>query len=299
MKFFLRIGLGAGLALGAAFFLKSLIGRSTVALFNPQGPVAAGEREVIIGLVLLMLLLAVPMLALLFTFAWRYRAGNPGARYEPEPAKNPGAELLLWIIPAALVAVLAVINWKSAHALDPYKPLPSANPPLTIEVVALPWKWLFLYPGQGIATVNFLEFPARTPVHFKLTADGPMSSFWIPELGSQIYAMSAMATSLNLMADAPGDFSGKDTEINGAGYAGMTFTAKAVSPAEFDAWVNASRGKPHILGWTEYQALAAPSAYTPAATYSFFDPVLFDRIISTYAAPPAGAGGAAAPGMAM
>ncbi len=254
-------------------------------VLDPQGPIASQERGLIITSVLLMLLVVIPILILAYTFAWRYRAGNPKGKYDPERTHGVLRELVWWMIPATLVAVLAVINWKSTHALDPYQPLVSNAPPLTIQVVALEWKWLFIYPAQGIATVNFIQFPENTPVHFELTADAPMSSFWIPQLGSQIYAMTAMMTQLNLMASTTGEFTGKDTEINGAGYAGMTFTAKSTSEADFNAWVASVKQSSSTLDQNAYNALAAPSENNSPAYYSSVEGGLFDGIIMKFMVP--------------
>ncbi len=255
-------------------------------VFDPQGPIALQERDLIIIAVSLMLLIAIPMLILLYTFAWKYRAGNKKAAYDPQHVGNALKQLAWWAIPAAIIAVIAVVNWQSTHALDPYKPIVSGRPPLTIEVVALEWKWLFIYPAQGIATVNFLQFPEQTPIHFVLTADAPMSSFWIPQLGSQIYAMAAMETQLDLMASATGTYAGKDTEINGAGYSGMTFVAKATSQDDFNAWVASVQNSSNTLTMEGYNALAAPSESNPPAYYSSLDPNLFNIIVMKYMVPP-------------
>jgi cytochrome o ubiquinol oxidase subunit 2 len=194
-------------------------------VFNAQGPIALQERNVIITAVLIMLVVAIPMLIALYTFAWKYRAGNKNSKYEPQHVGNSARQLIWWAIPAVIIIIIATLDWRTTHALDPSKPLISNNAPITIQVVALPWKWLFIYPAQGIATVNYIQFPEQTPVHFVLTADAPMSSFWIPELGSQIYAMAAMETQLNLMASTTGEYTGKDTEINGAGFVDLSGTA--------------------------------------------------------------------------
>ncbi|HVO28500.1 MAG TPA: COX aromatic rich motif-containing protein [Candidatus Paceibacterota bacterium] len=281
-----------------------------IALFMPAGPVAAQERTLIVTMVLLMLVVVVPMFIALFTIARRYRSGNPKAKHVPDGRHRGWTELWLWAVPAALVAVLGTLCWQYAHALDPYRPIASPNPPLTVQVVALEWKWLFIYPQQDIATVNYLEFPAGTPVHFELTADAPMSSFWIPRLGSQIYAMAAMETQLNLLASTTGEYVGKDTEINGAGYAGMTFTANSVSPSDFNAWVASvqASGTYSALDQNAYAALAMPSEYAPPAYYSSVQENLFDNIMMEYMEPsptapvPASAtpaSGAAMPGMSM
>jgi cytochrome o ubiquinol oxidase subunit 2 len=280
--------------------------------FNPAGPVAAAQAHLIELMVGLMLIIVVPMFILLFTFARRYRAGNKkltAKDYEPEHASRAAwSQLVLWAIPAALIVVLGVLNWQSAHALDPQHSLdPSASAvaagdgaPLVIEVVALPWKWLFIYPAQNIATVNIIKFPAGEPVHFELTADAPMSSFWIPQLGSQIYAMAAMMTQLNLLASTTGEYTGRDTEINGEGYAGMTFEADSVTPGDFAAWVAEVQGS--VAGAATstststpltyppltldiYNALAAPSENNPVAYYSSVAPGLFGGVMMKYMMP--------------
>jgi cytochrome o ubiquinol oxidase subunit 2 len=256
-------------------------------VFDPQGPIALQERNLIILVVLIMLIVAIPMLILLYTFAWKYRAGNKKAKYDPEHVGGAWRQLLWWAVPAVIIIAIAIIDWKSTHALDPTNAIASNMPPLTIEVVALPWKWLFIYPSQGIATVNAIEFPVNTPVHFLLTADAPMSSFWIPQLGSQIYAMDAMQTQLNLMANATGEYTGKDTEINGAGYAGMTFTADSVSQDDFNAWIASVRSSSTYPALTmdAYNTLAAPSEYNPPAYYSSVADGLYASILTKYMAP--------------
>ncbi len=255
-------------------------------VFDPQGPIALQERNLIVLVVLIMLVVAIPMLITLFTFAWKYRAGNKKAKYEPEHVGNFFRQAIWWTIPAVVIVVIAVINWKSTHALDPTNAIASDVPPLTIQVVALQWKWLFIYPAQGIATVNFIEFPVDTPVHFELTADAPMSSFWIPELGSQIYAMAAMQTQLNLEADTIGEYTGKDTEINGAGYAGMTFEANSVSQVDFNSWVASIQQSSSTLTMDAYNTLAAPSQNNAAAYYSSYGNGLYDTILMKYMVPP-------------
>ncbi len=275
-----------------------------LAIFDPKGIISLAERNLIVTVVCVMLVVAIPMLVTLYVFAWKYRAGNragvknAGREEKPERQHRVGKEIWLWAIPAAVICVLAVINWKSTHALDPSVPIASNVPPIVIQVVALEWKWLFIYPAQGIATVNYVEFPANTPVHFDLTADAPMSSFWIPQLGSQIYAMAAMQTQLNLMADTTGDFAGKDTEINGAGYAGMTFVAKSVTEDDFNAWVTRVRGSGNVLDVPAYNALAAQSMDAPQASYSSVDKNLYNEILMKYTAPAAnGAGLPEKPGL--
>ncbi len=299
MKVQYRIAIGAAIILAAVIFFKYLIGGSLVALFAPDGTIAGQEISAIKVSMLLMLVVVVPMFVALFTFAWRYRAGNKAANYEPNQNHGASSELMLWVIPAMLVAVLAVLSWKSVHAVDPYQPIASSVPPLTIEVVALQWKWLFIYPQQGIATVNYIEFPEQTPVHFELTADAPMSSFWIPQLGSQIYAMAAMETQLNLIASSTGTFTGKDTEINGAGYAGMTFQANSVAETDFNIWVAQIKQMSSTLDEDAYNTLAEPSTYNPPAYYSSVDPNLYNNVMMKYMMPSSSMPGMAMPGMQM
>ncbi len=256
-----------------------------VALFNPQGPIAAQERDLIVHMVLLMLIVVIPLFVSLFIVARKYRAENPNTIYDPERNHRAWREIVLWLIPAALIATLGTLAWKSAHALDPYQAIQSSAQPLTIQVVALPWKWLFIYPAQNIATVNYIRFPENVPVHFELTADAPMSSFWIPQLGSQIYAMAAMETQLNLMATTMGEFVGKDTEINGDGYAGMHFIAQSTSQEDFDAWVQLTKQASTTLDLAAYNQLAAPSEDNPSSSFASVEGDLFDSIMMKFMAP--------------
>lgn len=296
MKLVYRVLLAAVIIAAAIIFSKALIGTSTLALLAPAGPVALYQRDLIRNAVLLMLVIVIPFLATFYYFAWKYRAGNPdSAKYEPDKKHGAWKEIGLWAMPSIIVLGLAILGWNGAHAVDPFSPITAngsngiapGTPTLNIEVVALPWKWLFIYPQQNIATVNFLEFPVNTPIHFELTADGPISSFWIPQLGSQIYAMAAMSTQLNLEATRVGEFVGKDTEINGTGYAGMQFEAKSVVQPDFDSWVASVAGSATNvpLDAIEYATLAATSSYNPPAYYSSVEPGLFDGIMMKYMEP--------------
>ena len=198
-----------------------------------------------------------------------------------------------------------MITWDSSHALDPYRPLSSNVKPLTIQVVALDWKWLFIYPKQDIATVNYVQFPANTPITFDVTSDAPMNSFWIPQLGGQIYAMPGMATELHLEASQNGSFDGSSANISGKGFSGMTFTAKATSSADFNAWVKTVQQAPQNLDAAAYVALAKPSENVPRAYYANADLTLYNQIIMQYMMPmpPIGEGSddamANMPGMQM
>ncbi len=255
-------------------------------LFNPAGPVAAGQKRLIITAIGIMLIAVIPILGAAFYVMFKYREGKE-QKYDPEwSMRNSKWQIVGWVFLTIIIICLAVVGYNGAQNLDPYKAIASSNPPLTIEVVALQWKWLFIYPQQNIATVNFIEFPVNTPVHFELTADGPMSAFWIPQLGSQIYAMAAMQTQLNLMASKPGDYNGLDTEINGQGYAGMKFIARAGSQADFNNWAQSVQAGNNSLDESVYNKLSAPSQNNPAAFYSSVDSQLYNGIIIKYMNPP-------------
>jgi cytochrome o ubiquinol oxidase subunit 2 len=266
---------------------SSLVSR--LDLLTPAGPVGQGELSVMLLTLLLSAVVVVPVFFLLFYFAWRYRASNPHAKGNHAPNWDHDsvlAEVVWWLVPAFIVLVLSSVAWRSSHELDPYRPL-SAAQPLTVEVVALDWKWLFIYPAQGVATVNELEFPAGVPVRFVLTADAPMNSFWIPKLGGQIMVMPGMQTQLSLMANAPGTFDGYSANISGDGFAGMAFAAKAVTQADFDAWVAAVQASSTPLSRERYQSLRAPSAYVKPSTYAPVDLRLYTDIIDALMPPQA------------
>jgi len=256
-----------------------------IPVLDPQGPVALLELHVMIITVVLCAIVVVPVFFLLFYFAWRYRAGSPRASALHLPDwdhDNLAAEFSWWLVPTIIIVVLAIIAWQSTHALDPYKPLAADVPPMEIDVVALDWKWLFIYPAQGIASINKVEFPAGTPVHFYLTADAPMNSFWIPALAGQIMVMPGMTTQLNVMADHPGTYAGMSANISGEGFSGMSFTADSVSEDDFDAWVSSTKAGANPLDQNSYAALAAPSSYLPVAYYGTVEQSLFDSILMKY-----------------
>jgi cytochrome o ubiquinol oxidase subunit 2 len=262
----------------AVWYLHS----TNIAILNPQGPVARKEFNLFITGILLSLIVVVPVFTLLFTFAWKYREGNTKAKYSPDMDHSRVAETIWWVVPTILIIIISILTWNSSHQLDPYKPLSSSRPQMTIQVVALDWKWLFIYPEQHIATVNFVQFPSGTPVNFEITADAPMNSFWIPQLGGQIYAMPGMATELHLMATRDGTFNGSSANISGSGFAGMAFKARSSSPAEFDRWVQTVKHSPNGLNQATYSKLAQPSQYNPVAYYSSAQSDLYDRVIMKY-----------------
>jgi cytochrome o ubiquinol oxidase subunit 2 len=267
----------------AVFAVVFVLKSEKALLTHPKGIIAQRELHLIGINYLLMLIVILPTLVFLFVVVWRYRAKNAKAKHEPEHRLSVFKELLLWIVPSIVIAVMTVITWKAAHELDPYEPIKSDVEPLVIQVVAIDWKWLFIYPQQEIATVNFVQFPANTPIHFKLAADGsPMNSFWIPQLSGQIYSMTGMTTQLHMMADAPGTYSGRAAEINGEGYADMTFVAQSTSQADFEEWVTSVKQQPLQLTEPVYNELLKPSRSHPVALYASVEKDLFNKIVMKY-----------------
>lgn len=251
-------------------------------LLDPKGQVGIDERNLIYISFALMLLVVVPVIIMAFVFAWKYRASNKDADYQPEWAHSTKIEMVVWGIPLLIIIALGYVTWVSTHHLDPYRPLDSDVKPITIQVVALDWKWLFIYPEQGIATVNKVVFPANTPVKFQITSDSVMNSFFIPALGGQIYAMAGMQTQLHLIANENGEFDGISANYSGAGFSGMKFKAVATSQADFNAWVSDVKGAPKQLDSAEYAALLKPSERNPVELYSSYQPHLFQVILDKY-----------------
>lgn len=254
---------------------------SGFSVLNPQGAVGLAERGLMIHAVEFMLIVAIPVYILLFFFAWHYRAGNKEAKYTPDWEHAKIDELIWWAIPFEIVLVLGALTWTSTHQLAPTKPL-EGGPPLVVEVVALDWKWLFIYPEQDIATVNYLQLPVGRPVRFDVTADAPMNSFWIPQLGGQIYAMTGMVNSLNLVADSPGTFKGGSSNYSGEGFAQMKFSVDAVPPEDFDAWVRVTQARPAALTLDTYHTLEAQSTVKDPVYYGDVDEGLYDAVVGQF-----------------
>lgn len=270
----------AGLAL-----LGLYVATHDIPVLNPKGVIGAKECDLILTSSLLMMIVVIPVFILMTFFAWYYREGNAKAKHAPDWEHNYIAEYCWWGIPFIIIAILAVITWKSSHELNPFRPIESDVKPIKIQVVALQWKWLFIYPEQRIASINLVQFPEKTPINFEITSDAPMNSFWIPDLGGQIYAMPAMRTKLHLMADKPGRFRGVSSNISGEGFAGMTFTAIASSAEDFDKWVHTTLQSQQHLTSMEYARLMEPSSYQPVSVYTLEQQDLFDQIIMKYMAP--------------
>jgi cytochrome o ubiquinol oxidase subunit 2 len=234
---------------------------------------------------LLMLIVIIPVFVLTWAFAWRYREGNTKAKHTPDWEHNYIAEYCWWGVPVVIVVILAILTWKSTHDLNPFTPLVNGKKPVSIQVVSLQWKWLFIYPEQGIATLNYVQFPEKTPINFEITSDAPMNSFWIPQLGGQIYSMPAMRSKLHLIANEPGSFRGVSANISGKGFAGMRFVAEASTDADFEKWVAGVKGSSNHLNWDGYQKLVEPSEYNSVEYYNLALPNLFDEILMKYMSP--------------
>lgn len=247
----------------------------------PSGWIAIQERNLIFIVSSVMLLVVLPVLFMTIYFGWKYRAGR-NEKYHPEWDDNKKLEMIWWGVPALIIVGFSYLTWHSSHELDPYKPIQSDKKAIEIQVVALNWKWLFIYPEEGIATVNYIQFPEDTPIHLEITADAPMNSFWLPALGGQMYAMPGMRGELNLIADKQGQFKGRSANISGTGFAGMVFTAVSGSDAEFQQWIRQVRNSG---GRLDYNELVKDSSYVPTAYYVLNDRNLFDQIIMKYMSP--------------
>lgn len=253
-----------------------------ISVLFPTGQIAIEQRNLLFIIQAIMLLVVIPVYILTFIFSWRYRANNPKATYDPDLVDNKLAEVIWWGLPLVLTLVVGVLTWVKTHELDPYKPIASDKKSITIQVVALQWKWLFIYPEENIATVNYVQFPKDTPLHFEITADAPMNSFWIPHLGGQIYAMPAMRTELNLIANETGDFRGSSANLSGEGFAGMHFIARASSEEDYNAWLKSVKDTKNVL---DYQQLAKPSQDNSPEIYQLKEKDLFGKVLMKYMHP--------------
>lgn len=253
-------------------------------LMSPSGNIGVQEKSLILISLGLMLLVVVPVIFLTLYFAWRYRAGSAtaNAAYAPKWHHSTAIEVVIWTIPCVIVILLGVMIWTSTHSLDPYQPLKSEQKPVRVEVVALNWKWLFIYPDYGVASVNELRIPTGTPIAFSLTAESLMNSFFIPRLGSQVYAMSGMQTQLHLIADQPGVFEGMSSAFSGEGFSGMRFQTVATGRAEFERWIVKAKQAPQALDQAHYLQLEQASEQHPVTVYRDASPGLFQRVVNKY-----------------
>lgn len=277
---------------------KSSAHAPSLTFLDPQGPVAAAQRAHLIEVVLILLIVVLPVLVFTPIVAWRYRYSG-SARYAPNWTFYWPLEFVVWGIPIAIVAVLGIWLWRSTKALDPYAPLSFTRPPLRVEVIGYDWKWLFIYPDLKIASIGEFAFPADRPLAVDLTSDTVMQSFFIPALGSQIYAMPAMVTKLHLIADGPGSFRGENTQFNGEGFYEQNFTAEAMTSANFTAWVNRVQTKGVLLSDEVYgairqrstladtrKALGAGQGQNGVLYFTAVSPNLFERVVDSFMMPP-------------
>ncbi|HTY48677.1 MAG TPA: ubiquinol oxidase subunit II [Steroidobacteraceae bacterium] len=248
-------------------------------VLDPHGPIGAQERLILIDSTVIMLAIIIPVIIATLAFAWWFREGNPRATRLPHWSYSGRIEFVVWAIPALVILFLGAIAWVSSHDLDPPKPLDSQVQPLDIDVVALDWKWLFIYPEQGVASVNHLVVPVGTPLRFHTTSAGPMNVFFIPQLGSQIYSMAGMETRVNLMADDPGTYRGLSANFSGEGFSDMQFRVDALPRERYEDWLDRTRTGGGVLDANAYAALMRPSAQEPARTFGTVTSGLFDAIL--------------------
>jgi cytochrome o ubiquinol oxidase subunit 2 len=253
--------------------------RVMIGVLDPQGPVAAAERMILLNATGIMLVVVLPVIVATIAFAWWFRASNARARYRPDWAYSGSVELVIWSIPAMVVILLAGVGWISSHELDPARKLDAAAPPLRIQVVSLDWKWLFIYPDQQVATVNDLVVPTGAPLEFTLTSASVMTAFFVPQLGSQIYVMPGMTTHLNLLAAHDGDFAGAAAHFSGNGFSDMHFVVHAVPDAEFKTWAARLHGAAPTFDPAAYATLSRAGTSVAVDRYGGLSGGMFDHIL--------------------
>jgi cytochrome o ubiquinol oxidase subunit 2 len=249
-------------------------------ILDPVGPVAAAEKTILINSTAIMLAIVIPTMIATAAVAFWFRRGNAKAVYRPDWEYSGAIELVVWAIPALTVLLLGGIIWIGSHQLDPSRPLDSKVPPIHVQVVSMDWKWLFIYPDQGIATVNQLVVPQGTPVNFQLTSDSVWNVYFVPQMGSMIYTMPRMTSQLNLEADKAGVFDGRSAHFSGDGFPGMEFKVHSVPPAQFAAWAASAKAAGPVLDGRGFAELSKPSSYVKPMTYSNVAPGLFQAIVT-------------------
>ncbi|TPE48934.1 ubiquinol oxidase subunit II [Amaricoccus solimangrovi] len=267
--------------------VMALLGGCDMVVLNPSGYVAAQQRDVLVTSTLLMLLIIIPVMGLTAFFAWRYKASRK-ARYDPDWHHSTSLELIIWAAPLMIIICLGGLTWVSTHMLDPFRPLehigerrpvPADAKPLEVDVVALDWKWLFIYPEYGIATVNDAAAPVDRPIHFKITSQSVMNAFYVPALAGMLYAMPGMESQVHAVMNYPGEYDGFSSNYSGAGFSHMRFKFHGLEPRDFVAWIGAARASGRTLDRAEYLALAEPSENVPPSSYAAVEPDLFDRVV--------------------
>lgn len=254
-------------------------------VLDPLGPVGRDDATILIDATAIMLAIVVPTILLAFWVAWRYRASNPKGEYLPYWSYSGRIEAVVWSIPILTIMFIGGVIWIGSYKLDPFKPLSSTKPPLEVQVVSLDWKWLFIYPEQGVATVNQLVVPAGTPVHFSITSASVFNVFFVPQLGSMIYAMPGMVSQLNLQADRPAVMLGQSAHFSGDGFSDMQFQVRSVPDAQFAAWVQGAKAGGNFLDRAAYAQLAKQSQNVKPYTYRAVDPQLFHAVATQEIAP--------------
>jgi cytochrome o ubiquinol oxidase subunit II len=280
---FLRASLIAGLTL--------MLADCSGGVLDAQGPVGAADAQIMLNALGIMLVIVVPTLVAVLAFAWWFRAANARASYQPDFVYSGRIEIIVWAIPLLVIMFLGGVIWIGAHELDPYEPIAAHTKPAEVQVVSLDWKWLFIYPNDGVASVNELVIPAGTPVHFSLTSASVMNAFFVPQLGSMIATMNGMVTQLHLKADQPGVYFGESAQFSGDGFAGMTFNVRAVSQEEFAQWISTARQNGPALDRVAYLKLAQQSQNVRPFTYRTVEPKLFDAVASQELPPAPGPDG--------
>jgi len=270
----MRYALPALVLIGAA-----TLGGCSDGVLDPKGPIAIAEREILLNSLGIMLAIVIPVILATLGVAYWFRASNERARYRPNFAYSGRLELLVWSIPAMTVFLVGGVAWVGSHDLSPRKPIASTVKPLRVQVASLDWKWLFIYPDQGVASVNRLTVPVGTPISLELTSSGVMNSFFVPQLGSQIYTMAGMITRLHLQADHAGTYRGFSAQFSGDGFSDMRFDADVVSNDKFAQWLDTARSAGPELNAETYTELAKPSAKVTPFTYRAVAPGLFDKVM--------------------
>lgn len=279
--------LGVGLpvvGLGTVITMIAIAAQGvSIPVLDTKGIVGDAQRDTLYFAILIMLIVVLPVFFLVFFISWRYRDTNKRkSKYRPEWASNKWLELIWWGVPIVIIMILSVITWQTSHSLDPYRQLEPNKRAVQIQVVALQWKWLFIYPEEGVASVGEMAMPVDTPVEFTITSDAPMNSFWIPQLGGQIYAMSGMSTKLHLDANTAGDYRGVSANLSGEGHASMTFTAKARNDKDYDAWIKHAKENGSMLDSAAYEKLRLPSKNEGVKYHRLATPELYDSVLRRY-----------------
>lgn len=271
------------LALAAILLLMAFAAQgASVPVLDTKGTIANSQRDTLYIAVAVMLLVIVPVFVLLLFISIRYRESNKTARYMPEWASSNKLEAIWWGVPVIIVTVLSVVIWHTSHSLDPYRPIESSQKPIQVQVISLQWKWLFIYPEYNVAAINMLVIPVNKPVEFTLTSDAPMNSFWIPQLGGQIYTMSGMSTKLHLQADESGRYEGYSANLSGKGHAAMNFKTYSYEETEFNKWKASASKSNESLDHTTYEQLRLPSLNNKVVTYRLDHPSLYDSVVERY-----------------